>query len=103
MTPRSDPLGRQALFSPPAPGMATNGDGKHSLYSRRATPQWRNPSFGAFVVDCSLCHARSRVTAFELAARHLPFWLWVPWQRYSNLMSCPACEERTWMGVTWST
>jgi hypothetical protein len=31
-----------------------------------------------------------------------PFWLWLPWMRYSNLMVCPACDRRTWLGVSWS-
>lgn len=101
MTAR-DPLGRQALFAPPvrpARGSA-NGNGKHSLYSRPAVPAIR--SRGPFRVECSSCGAVTRLALGELMARHLPFWLWVPWQRYSNLMSCPACEERTWLGVVWS-
>jgi hypothetical protein len=93
-----DPLGRQALFSPPPPAIGVNGNGKRSLYSSKpATSPW-----SVFVVDCSACGVRSRLSGIELVARHLPFWLWVPWQRYSNLMSCPACEQRTWLGVTWS-
>ena len=25
------------------------------------------------------------------------------WLRYSQLMSCPACERRTWLGVSWAS
>ena len=101
MTARErDPLGRQALFSPPVRAAVTNGNGKESLYSRPSplTDRARGP----FRVECSACGVTSRLSLGELMARHLPFWLWVPWRRYSNLMSCPACEERTWLGVVWS-
>jgi hypothetical protein len=26
---------------------------------------------------------------------------WFPWLRYSQYMSCPACDRRTWLGVSW--
>lgn len=93
----SDPLGRRALFSPPPSRPATPAVGKESLYSASAgSRQW-----GTVVVECSSCGARSRLTWFEFTWRHLPFWLWLPWLRYSRLMSCPACERRTWLGVNW--
>jgi len=28
-------------------------------------------------------------------------WLWFPWLRHSQWMSCPACERRTWLAVAW--
>jgi len=74
------------------------GKGKESLYS--AAPGSR--SWSSVVVDCSSCGARSRLGVVEFAWRHLPFWLWVPWLRYSQLMTCPACERRTWLGVSWA-
>lgn len=109
-----DPLGRQALFAPTPPGRAAgavngNGHGKRSLYSvpaPRAAQTVRSDvgpfDFGTATVECSSCGERSRISTLELVARHLPWWLWVPWQRYSNLMSCPACEQRAWLAVTWS-
>ena len=95
-----DPLGRRALFEPPPTAKATRpaGNGKESLYS--AAPGGR--AWGTVVLECSSCRARSRVSLVEFAWRHLPFWLWVPWLRYSQFMSCPACERRTWLGVSWS-
>jgi hypothetical protein len=51
------------------------------------------------MVECSGCGGRSRIGLVEFAWRHLPFWLWIPWARYSNLMTCPACHRRTWLGV----
>lgn len=96
-----DPLGRRALFSPPpsarpAPRPSAK-NGKEALYSASADSR----SWGTVVVDCSSCRARSRIGIVEFTARHLPFWLWLPWLRYSQLMTCPACERRTWLGVSW--
>lgn len=99
----TDPLGRRALFSPPAredarPALRTGTrGGKESLYSASTASR----TYGTVVVECSSCGARSRLGLFEFASRHLPFWLWVPWLRYSNMMACPACERRTWVGVSW--
>ena len=99
----SDPLGKRALFSVTEPPRAAN--------SRPATATMRKESlfsaseggrrFGSLVVECSSCGARSRLSWAEFAWRHLPAWLWFPWLRYSQFMSCPACERRTWLGVAW--
>jgi hypothetical protein len=51
------------------------------------------------VLECSSCQAHSRVSWVEFVWRHFPFWLLIPWLRYSRLMSCPACERRTWLDV----
>ena len=93
----SDPLGRRALFSPPAAGPTSppRADGKESLYS---VPGDRR--FGTVVVDCSSCGGRRRLSWVEFVWRHLPFGLWIPWLRYSQLMSCPACQRRTWLQVS---
>ncbi|MGH9038917.1 MAG: hypothetical protein ACRDZ3_01670 [Acidimicrobiia bacterium] len=100
----ADPLGRRALFSPPPeaadppprnPGR--EAEGKQALYSTTASR-----SLTTVVVDCSDCGARSRLGLIDFAWRHLPFWLWIPWLRHSNLMVCPACDRRTWLGVSWS-
>ena len=101
----TDPLGRRALFSPP-PGAAAptrpkaggkEPTGKEALFS--AAPG--RPSLTTVLVECSACGGRSRISLVEFAWRHLPFWLWLPWARYSNLMSCPACDRRTWLAVAW--
>lgn len=98
--PKGDPLGRRALFSPPP--TATTGNarahaGKQSLYSASAEER----RCGTVVVDCSSCGARTRLGLVEFAWRHLPVWLWIPWARHSNWMSCPVCERRAWLGVSW--
>jgi hypothetical protein len=100
----SDPLGKRALFSVaeapaarPSPAAATATMSKESLFS--ASEDARR--FGTVVVDCSACGARSRLGWAEFAWRHMPFGLWIPWLRYSQYMSCPACERRTWLGVAW--
>ena len=95
-----DPLGRSALFSPPParPGSRSahgKGNGKEALYSAPAgARQW-----GTVVLECSSCGAVSRVSWAEFVWRHFPFWLWIPWLRYSRLLLCPACERRTWLDV----
>jgi phage terminase large subunit GpA-like protein len=97
----TDPLGKRALFSvsdpPRAAPAATATISKQSLFS--ASEDARR--FGTVVVQCSACGARSRLGWPEFAWRHLPFWLWVPWQRYSRFMACPACDRRTWLSVSW--
>ncbi len=95
----TDPLGRRALFSPPPDATAAppKADGKEALYSSSGSP-----SLTSVMVECSACGGRRRLNLVEFAWRHLPFWLWLPWMRYSNLMLCPACDRRTWLGVSWS-
>ena len=97
----SDPMGKRALFSvagaPRPNGPATATISKESLFS--ASEDTRRP--GTVVVECSGCGARSRLNWGEFVRRHLPFWLWLPWLRYSQYMACPACERRTWLGVSW--
>jgi hypothetical protein len=105
----SDPLGKRALFSvsdsPRENGPATGEVHlppptritKESLFTASGGAR----RFGTVVVDCSACRARTRLGWSEFAWRHLPLWLWVPWLRYSQYMSCPACERRTWLGVAW--
>jgi hypothetical protein len=98
----SDPLGKRALFSVAAAPRSASGPGtatmrKEALFS--ASEGGRR--VGTLVVECSACGARSRLSWTEFAWRHLPVWLWFPWLRYSQWMSCPACERRTWLGVGW--
>jgi hypothetical protein len=97
----SDPMGKRALYSvpdaPSAAGPPTATISKESLFS--ASEEARR--FGTVVVECSTCGARSRLGWGEFTRRHLPFWLWFPWLRYSQFMSCPACDRRTWLGVSW--
>lgn len=96
----ADPLGRRALFSASPtddPGKAVNGAGKEAFFSA-GTRRW-----GTVVLDCSSCGARSRISWLDFWGRHLPFWLWFPWQRHAHWIPCPACERRTWLGVSWLT
>ena len=95
-------MGKRALFSvADPPGRPTSLCHRHiskeSLFS--ASEDARR--LGTVVVECSACGARSRLGWAEFARRHLPFWLWFPWLRYSQYMSCPACDRRTWLGVSW--
>ena len=97
----SDPLGKRALFSvaeaPQTNGPSTATITKESLFSASGDAR----RAGTVVVECSACGARSRLGWGEFAWRHLPVWLWFPWLRYSQYMSCPACERRAWLGVAW--
>lgn len=99
-----DPLGTRALFEP-APGddadklirptEQAGRSGRRALFTageRRA---------GTVVLHCSHCEARTRVGYVEFLLRHLPFWVWIPGRRHSRFMRCPACEQRSWIGVNW--
>ena len=101
----SDPLGKRALFSATA-GAPTVSNGrpattgtisKESLFSASEGER----RFGTVVVGCSACGARTRLNWPEFFWRHLPVGAWLPWLRYSQYMSCPACERRTWLGAGW--
>jgi hypothetical protein len=56
---------------------------------------------GTLVVDCSRCHGRTRVTYVEFAQRHLPYWVWTPWKKYSRYAVCPSCGQRSWLAARW--
>lgn len=97
-----DPLGKKALFSPPATAAAPPSDdekqratGKQALYS--AGPRRR----GTVVVECSRCLNHTRMTTVELGVRIAFLSLWIPGKRYSRWMQCPECERRTWCRVHW--
>ena len=95
----TDPLGKNALFSPPAPGDVASGSspeqGKRAFYS--AGPRRR----GTVVVECSRCLAHTRMTTLELGVRVAFISFWVPGKQYSRWMQCPECERRTWCRVHW--
>ncbi len=74
---------------------STRADGRDALFSAAV----RTP--GTLVLECRQCRAKSRVTYADLARRSLPLPVWFPWQRYSRLARCPACEQRTWLQEHW--
>jgi hypothetical protein len=37
----------------------------------------------------------------EFGKRHLPYWFWTPWRRYSRYAVCPACDQRSWLAARW--
>ena len=102
MPTSNDPLGKRALFwapgeraDPAPPDPKAQVPGKRALFSTPA------PLSGAITLDCSSCHARSHVSYVEFVRLHFPVWLWLPGRRFSRLLSCPVCERRTWVRVTW--
>jgi hypothetical protein len=97
-----DPLGKHALFW--APGERTDPkpfESKGPVPGKRALFSAPDRQPGAITLECSACRARSHVSYLEFVRRHLPVWLWLPGRRFSRLMSCPACERRAWVRVTW--
>jgi hypothetical protein len=70
-------------------------DGKAALFSSAVRRR------GTLVVDCSRCHGRTRLSYVEFAQRHLPYWFWTPWRRFSRYMMCPACGHRAWVSARW--
>jgi hypothetical protein len=96
MASGSDPLGRRALFW--APGMRSDEKVDEAPETgRRALFSSPTPRRGTLVLGCASCGVRTRVTYAEFVRRHLPFWVWLPRGRYSRLLSCPACNRRTWL------
>ncbi len=99
----TDPLGKNALFSPPPsppadtlrPGAVEPATGRHALYS--AGPR----RSGTVVVECSRCLNHSRMTNVELGVRIAFLSLWIPGKRFSRWIQCPECERRTWCRVHW--
>jgi hypothetical protein len=102
----ADPLGKRALFSPPAIDPAGDLDrdpamggapplGKHALFS--AGPH--RP--GTVVLECSRCLSHSRMSVIEAGIRIAFISVWIPGKRYSRWMLCPECLRRTWCKVRW--
>jgi len=101
-----DPLGKQALFSPP-PGAAPDDLNDDLLLGRGAT-DGKNALFsagphrsGTVVVECSECLNHTRMSIIEAGVRIAFISLWIPGKRYSRWMQCPECQRRTWCKVRW--
>lgn len=101
-----DPLGKRALFSPPAGAPSSDleddpsidgvaGDGRMALFS--AGPHRR----GTVVLECSECLSHTRMSLIEAGVRVAFISLWIPGRRYSRWMQCPECQRRTWCKVRW--
>ena len=98
-----DPQGKRALFEAPvaadrrqvlAPGAAP--EGRHALFSSGP------PRPGTVLIECSGCHARSRVGLVDVGVRLAALSLWLPARRHAHRMRCPACGRRTWCHVGWT-
>jgi len=77
--PRSDPQGKQALFSSAE----------------------QPPSLGSAAIDCPRCHQRSVVSLLRLAQLSLPGVVTpVPGRGYRAWLKCPECAGRGWVKVT---
>ena len=77
--PARDPLGKAALFT-----------------------DARRP--GTLVIECSGCGESTRLTYVDFALANLPFSIWlppVPALPYNRRMTCPACNQWTWVRARW--
>ena len=78
--PARDPLGKAALFS-----------------------DVRRP--GTLVVECGACGESTRVSYVDFALANLPFSVWLPPLpnlQFNRRMTCPACNEWTWVRAHWT-
>jgi hypothetical protein len=78
--PTRDPLGKAALFS-----------------------DARQP--GTLIVECGACGESTRVSYVDFALANLPFSVWlppIPSLRFNRRMTCPACNEWTWVRAHWT-
>jgi len=97
-----DPSGKAALFGAhvaAAPDQIGNGPhpyGKDALYS---SPR-RRP--GTVVIECSHCHARTRVSYVDLGLRLALVSAWMPFQRHQHWIRCPGCGRRHWCRIGWT-
>jgi len=97
-----DPLGKRALFLAPAERDAPSPlDRNEPAPDKRALFSSPEPLAGPITLDCSSCHAQSQVSYAAFVRLHLPLWLWIPGKQFSRLITCPACDRRTWVRVTW--
>ena len=103
MTKERDPLGKRALFSPrhgeaEAQGAENGAEAEPVVASSPARPSApaRKPGPLDVTVTCSSCEASSTVSAPEIALKHLPVIVWLPWRKQSLLMRCPACNHLAW-------
>ncbi len=108
---RPDPLGKRALFSPPAASRPeeefqdekrpmhrpATREGVKALYSMDTEPR-----LGTVVVECSECLAHTRISVLDAGARIWWFSLWIPGKRFSRRLACPACDHRTWCRIRWT-
>lgn len=96
MTVGKDPLGKRALFSPPAaPPRDDPGEGVQALYS--AGPRRR----GTVVLECSRCMNHTRMSVIEAGVRIAFISAWIPGKHFSRWMQCPECERRRWCRIHW--
>ncbi len=114
-----DPLGKRALFWVPADSPVPEGPrarpgravplGKRALYSGASvpasteqTPAPENPlgDRGSLEVSCSRCRAVTRVGLLDFVIYSLPVGFWLPRGKYDRRLTCPACRQRVWAGVT---
>jgi hypothetical protein len=99
---RTDPLGKESLFTAPVAASAdqlASGDaseGRAALFSTGP----RRP--GTVVVTCEGCSARSRVSLVDLGLRFATGSAWWPLRRHAHWMRCPSCGRRTWCAIDWT-
>jgi hypothetical protein len=77
-------------------------EGKRALYSDSPpeVPQDSPASFGAVIVNCGRCEARSVLTPAQ-ALQHVVPSFHLPFIKRENgsWMRCPSCHHRTWVSI----
>ena len=109
-----DPLGKRALFAPPAaarkgPKSRRRADvapvagmepGVNALHSEPpGAPVSPAPDVE---VHCSGCGVQSRMSRAEASALVMAFPMWIPGVWYPRLLVCPACHLPTWCWLRWA-
>lgn len=74
-------------------------EGKAALFSASST----HPRPGrAVAVQCGACGTTTELSYLDFVLANLPFGVWVPpLVRFNRRMTCPACNEWTWMRARW--
>ncbi len=98
-----DPTGKRALFEAPVAAAddairsGTDRSGRDALFSTGPAEP------GTVLVECSACHARSRLGLGAVAVRIAAFSLYLPLlhPRHPHRIACPACEQVAWCRIGW--
>lgn len=106
-----DPLGKRALFSKSESQLSAERDLADGPDDEDASDAPGPPAGepdetiepGGVTVECSECQKTSEVSFLDLGRAAIPLPVFIPFRKYPSLLKCPACNERTWMRVRWST
>ena len=70
-----------------------DAQGKAALFSNQPRHD------GPMLIECSSCHAHTRVGVARLLTLALPVNVTIPFRYHHTWLKCPACGKRTWVRI----